>query len=312
MRLTSLVLSFALALSGLVPSVVNGEPAVPVVADDGNHAAGSDTSTDLLKGLLLRPKHIDASTNLDAAWTEYEDAVTKVRDDIRTAIAKQFDTATAKGDLDAAEKWQAIGKKFEQAGELPAECNTEPTVTAPIAEYKRAKDLLGKAYDAAVKSLTMDKKIPVARALRDERSRLLTSTTGGALQPRDQHHFRNHRYMVFYGKTPWPDAKKTCEALGGHLVTISSKEENDFVFGLSGGAPCWIGLYQRNPELPGFANFVWVTGERPDVYEFWRKTQPDGHQDVYAGISLMNSPEWDDFNAAPSGYQNFICEWENE
>ena len=54
----------------------------------------------------------------------------------------------------------------------------------------------------------------------------------------------------------WDDAKAFCEKLGGHLVTITSQLEHDFVSSLfEGGCWCWIGM---NTTEQGSA---WVTGE---------------------------------------------------
>ena len=48
----------------------------------------------------------------------------------------------------------------------------------------------------------------------------------------------------------WDEARLAAEALGGHLVTITSEEENNFVAGLVTAAPAsnkevyWLGGYQ--------------------------------------------------------------------
>ena len=42
----------------------------------------------------------------------------------------------------------------------------------------------------------------------------------------------------------WNYANQECEALGGHLVTINSQEEQDFLTDLSSWSYAWIGLVQ--------------------------------------------------------------------
>jgi len=119
-------------------------------------------------GTTARPNHGVQHPVLDNAWAEYEAAVGKVADVIRAAISKQFDTATAKGDLDAAEKWLTIGENFEKAGELPTENEIKVTVSAAVADYKKAREELTKGYESVVKALTMEKKIAEAKAARNE------------------------------------------------------------------------------------------------------------------------------------------------
>lgn len=124
-------------------------------------------------------KHPD----LDKAWTDYDAAVAKVTESIKAAIAKQFDAATAKGDLDAAEKWQVIGEKFEKAGELPTDKEAKTAVSAAVADYKKAREELTKVYEAVVKNLTMEKKIAEAKAVRNEMLVVSTAKKDEAAPP---------------------------------------------------------------------------------------------------------------------------------
>lgn len=127
-----------------------------------------DTSRKRPAGALARPKDGVQHPDLDKAWTEYDTTVTKAARAMRAAVAQQFDAVAGRGDLEAAEKWQALLEKFDTAGELPDQVETKATVSGYTDELKNANNLLDKAYDAVVKSLTMGKKIVEARAVRDE------------------------------------------------------------------------------------------------------------------------------------------------
>lgn len=133
-------------------------------------AAEADAGPKRPAGTATRPKDGVQHPDLDKAWADYDVAVAKAAEGVRAAINKQFDAATAKGDLDAAEKWQVIGEKFKNAGELPAENETKAAVNSAVVEYKKAGDELSKAYEAVVKNLTMEKKIAEAKAIRGEAS----------------------------------------------------------------------------------------------------------------------------------------------
>ena len=154
-------------------------------AEQSAAAAGADVADAVPKrpsGTVIRAKDGVQHPDLDKAWADYDAAVAKASKGIQAAIAKQFDAAAAKGDLDAADKWQEIGEKFEKAGELPAEKETKTAVSDAIADFKKAHEKLTKAYEDAVKTLTMEKKIADAKAVRNE-SLLIAASPSGSETP---------------------------------------------------------------------------------------------------------------------------------
>lgn len=109
----------------------------------------------------------------------------------------------------------------------------------------------------------------------------------------------NHGYMVL---TPsnWSAAQAAAIALGGHLVTISSQAENDFVL-LSIARPnlvdgrVWIGLTDEAEE----GTFAWVTGE-PLAFANWSVGEPNdtrGTQD--RAEMLLFDGRWNDIEDVP-------------
>lgn len=132
----------------------------------------TDTVPKRPAGTVARPEDGVQHPDLDKAWADYEAAVTKAAEGIRAAINKQFDAATEKGDLDAAEKWQNALEKFEKAGKVPAEKEVKAAVSGAIAELKKAGEELTKAYEAVVKALTIEKRIAEAKAVRQENQSL--------------------------------------------------------------------------------------------------------------------------------------------
>ena len=131
-------------------------------------AAEADAAPNRPAGTVARPKDGVKHPDLEKAWADYDAAVTKAAEGIQASINKQFDAATAKGDLDEAEKWQIALEKFEKAGEVPTEKEAKMAVSAAVADYKKAREELSKAYETVVKSLTIDKKIAEAKAVRGE------------------------------------------------------------------------------------------------------------------------------------------------
>jgi len=149
-------------------------------SDEGQKpTAEADADPKRPAGTVARPKDGVQHPDLDKAWAVYDQAVANAAESIKAAILKLFDAATARGDLDAAEKWQAALKKFVKSGEVPAEAEIKPTVNATVSDYKKAKEELAETYDAVVKALTMEKKLAEAKAVRDEW--LTSSQLGGTV-----------------------------------------------------------------------------------------------------------------------------------
>jgi tetratricopeptide (TPR) repeat protein len=167
-------------------------------------------------GTVARPADGVQHPDLDKAWAEYDAAVTKAAEGIQAAINKQFDAATTKGDLDAAEKWQAALEKFEKAGEVPAESETKAAVSSAASEYKKAREELSKAYETVVKALTMDKKIAEAKAARDEARILFNDVAAGGEKSPSGPKMAPHLQILeakYGADRRWKDVTKEVQAL---------------------------------------------------------------------------------------------------
>ncbi len=128
----------------------------------------------------------------------------------------------------------------------------------------------------------------------------------------------------------WGDAKAAAESSlrcgqPGHLVTITSQTEQDFIVASFGGVrpPAealltkWIGAFQANSS-DGTGGWAWVTGE-PFDYTNWSPGEPNngnygagyGYED--AGNFWGYDGGWND---APSGwdqyggYGGYLVEWD--
>ena len=96
----------------------------------------------------------------------------------------------------------------------------------------------------------------------------------------------------------WFDAEQAVEArgCGWYLATLTSKAEDQFVFGLFkknpnfflGGNGPWLGGYQKDSIHENGGDWAWVTGEDFSGYTNWAKGEPSnrtaGHQDVEPGV----------------------------
>ena len=145
---------------------------------------------------------------------------------------------------------------------------------------------------------------------------------------RDAVRFRGHYYKVYDRELNWEEAADQCEEKSGHLVTITSEDEQEFIEELlhrHGNKHCyWLGGYKDRR-----GTWRWVTNETPH-YSNWAKAQPDnftGKEDtlmMYRHSNPTSSSklgQWNDIHwtgncngEAFFGVRNFgfICEWDSD
>jgi len=119
----------------------------------------------------------------------------------------------------------------------------------------------------------------------------------------------------------WHSAESACLDLGGHLVAISSQQEDQRVTELqaaAGGDPVWIGLNDLDQE----GSWEWTTGE-PVTYTNWAPGEPndaDGEDCVHVegAAHPVHAWRWNDLSCHrstrdyPSGDYplGYICEYD--
>ncbi|MDP6636481.1 MAG: hypothetical protein QGG42_16405 [Phycisphaerae bacterium] len=129
-----------------------------------------------------------------------------------------------------------------------------------------------------------------------------------------------HWYRVLRAPDPgiaWEDAKRQAEQMGGYLATITSANENAFVFSLVDDSKYWRSTKHLGPRvrpcnmgpwLGGYrgdngrgVGWRWITDE-PFDFKAWANRQPDnnptyGQQDkitFFAWGYTSREPKWDD------------------
>jgi serine/threonine protein kinase/Leucine-rich repeat (LRR) protein len=132
--------------------------------------------------------------------------------------------------------------------------------------------------------------------------------------------FGGHRYLLVDAgagtKLRWNEAKARSEAMGGHLATINTREEFDWLLKSFRNVPSaddmergtyrlWLGgsTDAQNPN-----QWKWVTGE-PFDRSLWPGSGPDGAKLATAMGLSWYGVQWDD---APPGVvaQYFLVEWD--
>ena len=120
--------------------------------------------------------------------------------------------------------------------------------------------------------------------------------------------YNGHTYYLYNDCLTWDEAKAKCEELGGHLVTITSADEQETVAGLiqrQARRGYWIGGSSDNGS-------TWVNGEEFS-YSNWEPGEPnaDGGEDCY-GI-YTDKGTWNNWLGSDRTLGlGFVCEWDEE
>ncbi len=140
-----------------------------------------------------------------------------------------------------------------------------------------------------------------------------------------------HEYQRFDTPMSWHDAKNFCESLGGYLATITSPEEDNFVYSnLVSNVPegiemCWIGGTDEGAE----GSWRWANGETWS-YTNWGHNEPNNCSGIEHYLTYFTPWDnlgrgglWNDLGVLGSqgcgcGCPNeiydvyTICEWDDE
>lgn len=147
--------------------------------------------------------------------------------------------------------------------------------------------------------------------------------------PEETYTLNDSTYAIFnLSGLTWDEASRCCNLLGGHLATITSLEEQQFIekYVLINGTKnsYWLGASQTD------LGWKWLTGEDFSNYTNWAKGQPDNcerQEDrlmIYKETNPVNKygtyGYWNDLNNSGIcknetffGAENigFICEWDS-
>ncbi|XP_063075564.1 neurocan core protein [Engraulis encrasicolus] len=114
--------------------------------------------------------------------------------------------------------------------------------------------------------------------------------------------FHGHCYRLFPRRHTWEDAEKDCREHSGHLASVTSSLEHDFVNGLS-RENTWIGLNDRTVE----EDFQW-TDNNDLIFENWQENQPDNFFAGGEDCVVMIGREDGKWNDVPCNYNlPYIC-----
>ncbi|MDP7281750.1 MAG: chitobiase/beta-hexosaminidase C-terminal domain-containing protein, partial [Candidatus Poribacteria bacterium] len=110
----------------------------------------------------------------------------------------------------------------------------------------------------------------------------------------------SNRYSVVSGSFDWEDARDDAVARGGHLATITSKEEIEHVaqnINLSKYGSLWLGADDMDNE----GKWEWVTGE-DWLYENWAGGEPNNCCGGEHYLEIYQDGSWNDISPSRKSY----------
>lgn len=133
--------------------------------------------------------------------------------------------------------------------------------------------------------------------------------TGAVTKRGSEGVFNGHTYRVVRKNMGWESARKACENEGGHLVTITSEEEQQFIQTLiQNSQGLFIGL-ARDENDP--SQWKWVTDEAFD-YACWNSGEPNNSGGEEDCATLWNNYKWNDLGKNNTSQSvGYICEWDS-
>jgi len=140
---------------------------------------------------------------------------------------------------------------------------------------------------------------------------LMTSTTSYADHTKILNTQNGHIYQLIQEPKTWTEGRSHCESLGGYLVTITSREEKNFIFNQIlqySNHDVWAGATDKDFK----GDWKWITGEKFE-YTNWNKGEPNNENGIedYLELRLVFGFKWNDVpNAAKKNW--FICEWDKQ
>lgn len=178
-----------------------------------------------------------------------------------------------------------------------------------LGEQEQANAIFTALGDYENAASLVEKPVPriPAKRLRDDhttpKSEVFTAPDGS-----------RHVYQMFKGVHTWREAKVFCEILDGHLATLTTEEENQFVYWFmrdQGFLTAYFGLSDEQRV----GNWIWVTGE-PFTYTNWHRGEPSRSGRERYGMYFYKHLDgtWNDAHfyedAEVDPGCSYICEWD--
>lgn len=134
----------------------------------------------------------------------------------------------------------------------------------------------------------------------------IVSESDTTSHPNESIEYNGHHYKLFTQGMNWNEAKEYCQSFGGHLLTISSTEENKFIvdtFLINNDAGILLGFSDNEKE----GKWIWVNDEEV-IYTNWAENEPNNENNEDYAL-VYHDGTWNDGHLEKENWP-FVCEWD--
>ena len=284
-----------------------------VLALKFTHPDGTDMTdlryvlTDPIAPVVAETCPADAATGV-AVWQDY---IITFSEPMDTSADPSTVASIAGGTATGAWSWAGDGYHLVWTPSADLDHGTVYTVTLNTANAldKTGNELLGTSSLTFETRATSSPTVASVTPSSERSGKALTDVAlsgsdfllGGVNHQPGSLPFGSSYYLYVKEAMDWNSAKANCEGLGGHLATLSSAEEDDYVWRLGGYLNNWLGFTDEAVE----GTWVWITGES-SAYTNWKAGEPNnsGNEDYACYVSGL---QWND--APPSEVFSYVCEF---
>ena len=129
--------------------------------------------------------------------------------------------------------------------------------------------------------------------------------------------FNGHSYEFVAEDMTWPEAREACIKRGGHLVTVTSQEEQEYLksmfLNINGSdVGGWLGAYSDGAYGGEKNDWRWVTGEQW-VYTNWDANEPSNSRGEEWFAHFWKEMTWNDvaYDDPKNSQFGYICEYDD-
>jgi hypothetical protein len=237
-------------------------------------------------------------------------------DDIRISGNEDTDSEEIISEILDEDSFDTVTEGSEEALGEAAEVLEDMLGSEGGLEQKQTEASAVSGDNSSEEEISEDQDTPADGVTEDSTAEASTGTTAvTADQTQTELNQMRHEYEIYMEDITWEEAYNKCLTLGGHLVTITTPEEQEKIEKMLDTKKVKVVMLGSTDYTPD-GSYQWTNGEE-FKYSKWLFGEPNNEEDVEHYLYLYYVDDMWQWNDAPndviqyySGKIAYICEWE--